>query len=251
MRALLLPHEKPQAIAEDAQEGCLPSEDLARELSVLQAAREMLRSIPNMSKSSRTELLSLMHAVLSLPSTVALRHDASWREALDAMCEAASASSVSKGGDEPLDMAAPMPPRASAEPSPSRALAPLPASETAAVAGIAMPMLTDAVRSALTEWAVQSSDEIEGRTARAEQLSVMLLRVSALRLRSDVAGDADAGAMARALPCAHLVELAPALINAIGRPTHIDGGAVPGREAQALQAAIREALQLVASSLNL
>ena len=45
------------------------------------------------------------------------------------------------------------------------------------------------------------------------------------------------------------VALAPDLINAIGRPTSEDGGALAGREVQRLQEAIREALQLVFASL--
>ena len=184
------------------------------------------------------------------------------------------------------------------------------------MAELALPLLTGAVCACLTAWAAQQIPEGEdtgggarpadtgggSRPARAEQLTLMLSRVTSLR-RSDRTGSpsgiaqvrapsgivADGGSSvklggsivkvgrsgvkvggsgvnvggsgvkvggsgvnaARHSPCAHLVQLAPALINAIGRPEHTDGGAMPGREAQQLQGAIREALQLVASGLNL
>ncbi|EOD28248.1 hypothetical protein EMIHUDRAFT_123317, partial [Emiliania huxleyi CCMP1516] len=110
----------------------------------------------------------------------------------------------------------------------------------------------------LREWSAAApppapSSEV---SARASQLSAMLTRLTDLRLPVGTAHPPAAGQAAvspsaarRRSECAHLVALAPDLINAIGRPTSEDGGALAGREVQRLQEAIREALQLVFASL--
>ena len=150
------------------------------------------------------------------------------------------------------------------------------------VSRLALPLLTDAVQASLREWSAAApppapSSEV---SARASQLSAMLTRLTDLRLPVGTAHPPAAGQAAvspsaarRRSECAHLVPraapemrcgsgrgsphgcgcvqvaLAPDLINAIGRPTSEDGGALAGREVQRLQEAIREALQLVFASL--
>ena len=46
-----------------------------------QAARDVLRSLPQMREGARVELLGLSHSVLTLPASSALKRDACWREA--------------------------------------------------------------------------------------------------------------------------------------------------------------------------
>jgi hypothetical protein len=248
------------------------ADELAQELSVLQAARQMLRAIPALSDGARRELLGMMRAVVALPAAAALQHGECWAEALDALCEAAGGFVGSRSTDRAGAGTAPVvthPPVASAHssPRPARtAQTPPRAAEAAArTAELALPMLVEAVRATLVEWAAQDGDgKWEAmRPARAEQLSAMLSRMSALRLRerprrnapadSSPAAAAPAGAVAaaRQSPFGHLVTLAPAFINAIGRPAYTDEGPAACREAHLLQSAIREALQLVASTLNL
>jgi hypothetical protein len=225
------------------------AEELAQELSVLHAARQMLRAIPGLSGNARRALLGMMRAVVALPAAAALQHGDCWGEALDALCEAAGGVARATEGaaastHEPNSSPVPAGP-ASATQSDAEA-------ETAAAA---LPLLVECVRAALAEWAAQD-DTSAIRPARAEQLSGTLARVSALRLRDrphppSSPTSTNAVAAARQSPFGHLVMLAPAFIDAIGRPAYTDRGPPPGREAQMLQSAIREALQLVAFTLNL
>lgn len=245
------------------------ADEMAQELSVLLAARQMLRAIPGLSDGARRELLGMMRAVVALPAAAALRHGDCWSEALDALCEAAGgfaggrATERAGAGAAPASTHQPVVSPVSSPTSAGLAVTPRGTAEGAAqTAELALPLLVEAVRAALAEWAAQDGvGEWEAmRPPRAEQLSAMLSRVSAVRLRQrprhaalPEPSAAGTGALvaARQSPFGHLVTLAPALINAIGRPAHTDKGPAPGREAHLLQSAIRESLQLVASTLNL
>ena len=227
-------------------------DDLDLESSTLAAARRVLLST-SMQPALRRRLLQLPCAVLALPPHAAALRDECWRNAASTLCmlSARAAGSQQQFGASPEEEAA---------------AAAGAGGGGGACASLAAPMLVDAAAAALRGWSASEPGELpaDASNARASQIAHLLSLLASLTLPDGVlpdpaavtaAGGGAAGSSvrmaARRGKRAHLLHLAPCLIECIGQPAHLyASGAVPPAAAE-LSAGVRRLLHLMAQELQL
>jgi hypothetical protein len=245
------------------------AEQLELESTTLAAARRVLLST-SMSAALRRRLLQLPCAVLALPPRAATQRDECWRNAASTLCMLSS-----RVPNAAAALAAAAPPDADAPPPDA---APASASSTDGSGGpcaaLAAPMLVVSANSVLREWSACELSELgDAVGARAAQMAHLLHLLGTLTLPDGVLPDpataheraggaraappAAAPAPAPATPAvrsgrrAHLLHLAPCLIECIGQPAMLyASGAVPPSTAE-LSAGVRRLLHLVAAEMSL
>lgn len=281
---LLLGEEGEQLAAEEG-------EDAEAERTLLQAVRRTLKALPQMDAPLRLELLRMLAGIVGRPAERAVARDACWREALAALCELATAEQEQSPGSPralPSPRASTVVPRAAltafeaanmATPRRETAREALAAREAQAfpfsreahgalrpgspstraaarTPNLAAPLLLDAAKKALLEWAsvAEGAPPPPHGAMRAAQLLSMLRMLCALRVPSTSVDAASRLLLRRNASEApvdprdgqrgHLVRLAPALVACIGR------GGGKGAPDVELQAALRDALSLVVDELG-
>lgn len=251
-----------------------PDDDLGLEVSTLAAARRVLLSTP-MQPSLRRRLLQLPCAVLALPAAAAVQRDESWRSAVTILVMLSSRAAT----HQPLP--SPGAPAAADGASATDVAAPLDddAPALAAAAGLgggacarlAAPLLVEAARRVLAGWVRGAGDNALPDAAvglRASQLAFLLSQLATLSLADGALPDAGGGSLSEGAPApanspppsaasarsgrrAHLLRLAPSLIECIGQPISVyTDGPLPPSVAE-LAAAVRRLLHMVASELAL
>ena len=129
-----------------------------------------------------------------------------------------------------------------------------------ACASLAAPMLVDAAATVLRGWSSSDADELgDASGPRASQIAHLLSLLGSLTLPEGVLPDPAALAAlavgpvapARSGRRAHLLRLAPHMIECIGQPAHVyASGSIPPSVAE-LAACVRRLLHLVTAELHL
>ena len=200
----------------------LSEEEAELERALLATLPAVLRAAGfHMPAPLRVRLLRAVHAPLTLPPAAAAARDAAWRDAAAALCAVAGdRTGLSDEGEAPAD----------------------------ATCVLAAELLASSSKELLLGWAHASDDAGAAVVGpRAAQLLYLLRALRALKLPAGAlsTGAKSGSRLGKALrgPHAHLIRLAPALIECVGRGE--------GAEAKELQGEVRELLHVVAKESGL